>query len=237
MSDDRLRLARPRNRFRPMHSTRHFQLKLTSSSPILPVRIRVSLERLLLLEMIFPLSYLPCHRDFQCLTTDTKLGLLAALLFSGKNVHEPEPAIHEAKHIQITRFLVNPAATIDIKDFLSTNPSPLPFRTTEPSLFSRSVSVPSTHSYSPSGPSSSSTFTTSRSSPPTIRVNSRGQHQRQQYRRLLPKPPPLSTTSQAVSKQNRDVNRTATAPNKRRLPADQCPTGSPPKKEKQVKSV
>lgn len=37
-------------------------------------------------------------------TTNTKLGPSAALLFSRQSVHEPEPTIDEPKHIQVTRF-------------------------------------------------------------------------------------------------------------------------------------
>lgn len=119
---------------------------------------------------------------------------------------------------------------MDIKDLLSTSPSPPPSKTTESRLFSRLVSVPSTHSHSPTHPLPSSTCITSHSSPPTVPASSPGQYQRQQDLLLLPQPISISTTSQAVLKQNPDVSLTATAPNKRRLPTEERPTGSPLKK-------
>lgn len=91
---------------------------------------------------------------------------------------------------------------------------------------SGSVSVPSIRSCSPTRPSrsSKSTNTTSHSSPPT--------DPRQLYRYFLLKPTSPSTTSQAVSKQDDEVHKTATARNKRRLTAEECPTRSPRKKKR-----
>ena len=121
--------------------------------------------------------------------------------------------------------LVNPVAKLDIRDLLKGSPSP-PSRTTQAPSFSRSISVPSNHSHVPLLPSPSSTSTASQYSASTAPTNSSGQPQRQP-----PQPIYLSKMSQAVFEQNPNLNPAAAAPNKRPLPADDRPFGSPAKKQ------
>ena len=125
--------------------------------------------------------------------------------------------------------LVSPVAKLDIRDLLKASPSP-PSRTTQPPSFPRSASLPSPHSNVPPFPSPSSTSTASYSTS-TAAANPSGHHQRQQSRQLPPQPVYLSKTSQAVFEQNPNLNPAAGAPNKRALPTEDRPIGSPAKKQ------
>ncbi|KAK4698007.1 hypothetical protein P7C71_g155, partial [Lecanoromycetidae sp. Uapishka_2] len=136
--------------------------------------------------------------------------------------------------IDISSSLINPVAKLDIKDLLEGSPSPSS-RTTHPPQVSRSISVPSTYPYFSELPSPSSTSTASYYSAPTAPPNSYNHH-RQHSRDIQPQPTArLSTTSRAVFEQNLNLNPAAVAPAKRRLGADDQPSGSPARAKKSQK--